>query len=176
VGCEVSGKFDKFWPPSRIPGTHLYHLRDFATDLVSVEPTSRPGASETLRRLSCIRGGLDPKLLAADTDSIWDDGFFVIHDIPASYDSPASPLPMPLSSTSRRSRDCVGRRMGTRSGISLQAGFGIRPSIQSMDIHGFGPQLPLWMDISWISIQIQVDGFWTMDQSRTLITGLTTSS
>jgi hypothetical protein len=38
-----------------------------------------------------------------------------------------------------------------------------------MDIHGFGLQIPSWMDVSWIFIQIHVDGFWTMDEFGTLL-------
>jgi hypothetical protein len=35
-----------------------------------------------------------------------------------------------------------------------------RMDTKSMYIHGFGPQIPSWMDLDWISIKIHVDGFW----------------
>jgi len=40
---------------------------------------------------------------------------------------------------------------------------------ESMDIHGFGPQIPSWMDLDWISIQIPMDGFWINPLWGTLI-------
>jgi serine/threonine protein kinase len=73
----LQSNFDQFWPP-RVFETRLSHLQELATELLAVEPTARPGAYETLRRLALIRSYINPK----DTDQEEDEYFSVRDEVP----------------------------------------------------------------------------------------------
>jgi serine/threonine protein kinase len=74
----LPGKFAQFWPETT-HGSRLKYLQDLATDLLSVEPTSRPGAAETLNRIQDIRWHEphSPTIQESNTDV---DEFFSIPD------------------------------------------------------------------------------------------------
>jgi serine/threonine protein kinase len=69
-------RIEELWPPSD-DGTRLRDLQHLAVDLLAVEPTSRPGASETLRWLSRLRSGLRP-IRQLETDDGNSDEYFPV--------------------------------------------------------------------------------------------------
>lgn len=82
----LPGTFDQFWPVTTL-GSRLQYLQDLATDLLSVEPTSRPGAAQTRRRLNRIRDiGWDepqfPTIQESSADVIVDEFFSVPDQAP----------------------------------------------------------------------------------------------